>query len=318
MPVPLDWSPQLRAYVEKWKHNSRAEEYIGDQPFPRFVLTEQAASWDGFLLWLSELQGSWCFRGQREADWLLHTSLDRAVRREQSSPTSSSLWHLNRDVEARTILFRFQQQAHLYLKHLPAADDLSSWFGLMQHHGAPTPFLDWTKSPYAAMYFALEEKPQEEKRSAVWAIDLDWLENTGRELLKAGTETLVANEPRTRAERINSLLGQSLLGKNVEVVVINIAPLKTNERTAAQQGMFLTRLFPLASFSQTLMSMMFCSAIPDHPVVRKLEVVGTLRCDFLKRLRVMNIHRASLFPGLDGFGQSLRLDLELKDTDEAL
>jgi hypothetical protein len=26
----------------------------------------------------------------------------------------------------------------------------------------------------------------------------------------------------------------------------------------------------------------------------------------------MNIHRASLFPGLDGFGMSLKLDLEIK------
>jgi hypothetical protein len=67
-----------------------------------------------------------------------------------------------------------------------------------------------------------------------------------------------------------------------------------------------------------LMSMMFWSEIPERPVVRKFEVEGTLRCEFLKKLRVMNIHRASLFPALDGFAQSLRLDLELKDRDEAM
>jgi len=33
----------------------------------------------------------------------------------------------------------------------------------------------------------------------------------------------------------------------------------------------------------------------------------------------MNIHRASLFPGLDGFGKSLRLELEWKEPElEAL
>jgi PII-like signaling protein len=37
-----------------------------------------------------------------------------------------------------------------------------------------------------------------------------------------------------------------------------------------------------------------------------------LRITFLKNLRAMNIHGASLFPGLDGFGQSLKLDLEMK------
>jgi hypothetical protein len=35
----------------------------------------------------------------------------------------------------------------------------------------------------------------------------------------------------------------------------------------------------------------------------------------LKKLRAMNIHRGSLFPGLDGLGTLLRLDLELKDRD---
>jgi len=52
--------------------------------------------------------------------------------------------------------------------------------------------------------------------------------------------------------------------------------------------------------------------LPNRPVVRKLVVNRELRIEFLKNLRAMNIHRASLFPGLDGFGQSLKLDLEIK------
>jgi len=37
-----------------------------------------------------------------------------------------------------------------------------------------------------------------------------------------------------------------------------------------------------------------------------------LRIEFLKRLREMNIHSVSLFPGIDGLGKSLKLDLEIK------
>lgn len=79
----------------------------------------------------------------------------------------------------------------------------------------------------------------------------------------------------------------------------------------AQQGVLLCKLFHQATFSVILMSMMF-DQIPDRPVVRKLEVGRNLRIEFLKNLRAMSIHRAWLFPGLDGFGMSLKLDLEIK------
>jgi succinylarginine dihydrolase len=88
--------------------------------------------------------------------------------------------------------------------------------------------------------------------------------------------------------------------------------MKSNERIAAQQGILLCRLYHEATFGQTLMSMLMHSEIPDQPVIRKLEVEGSMRSDYLHKLRAMNIHRTSLFPGLDGFGKSLRADLELK------
>lgn len=71
-------------------------------------------------------------------------------------------------------------------------------------------------------------------------------------------------------------------------------------------------LIEAAGFSNILMGMIFHTPNLDQPVVRKLE----FRIPFLRKLREMNIHRASLFPGLDGFGQSLKIDLEIT-VDEA-
>lgn len=162
MPIPADWSERLKKFVEEWERNQRARQYIGDAPFASFVLAEPASCWGDFLAWLRELQGPWCFRGQREAAWSLLTSLDRAARRDISSAhpdgiRTTGYYHLDRETEQRELLLRFQQQAHLYIANLPPEEDLASWFALMQHHGAPTRFLDWTESPYVGAYFAVEE-----------------------------------------------------------------------------------------------------------------------------------------------------------------
>jgi hypothetical protein len=167
--VNSEWAIALKQFVNDWKEKSQkreftGEEYLGDNPFHYFVETQRAAFWSELLAWLNDLRGRWSFRGQRESTWNLHTSLDRAVKRE----TAGGYYHLNRAQEEGILLFRFQQHAHRYIENLPSDDDLSSWFALMQHHDVPTRLLDWTQSPYVGLYFALDEAPQgNEKRSAL-------------------------------------------------------------------------------------------------------------------------------------------------------
>lgn len=198
MPVPADWREQVKRCLGEYE---RASDRFGcqyDELFNCFVWTEPepAVSLDSFRGWLNELDGSWGFRGQRESDWTLQTSLDREIRVFHNS----GHYPLDRQTEENELLFRFQQQVHNYVRHLPSADDRAGWLALMQHYGVPTQLLDWTQSPYVALYFAVEEKPQgikkdcsspsdekkarqEERCSAVWAIDLKWLEEKTKEEL---------------------------------------------------------------------------------------------------------------------------------------
>ena len=202
MPIPSNWIPQLREFVQKWKAatdpSARAKYLrLGDRLFDNFVLTEQASSWRECSEWLSDLQGSWCFRGQRESSWSLETSLDRAVRVEYSRANSSGHYHLDRDIEQRELVERFQQQALHHLRNPPAIDDSGGWLALMQHDGAPTRLLDWTMSPYVALYFAVADEPQE-ARSAVWGLDLQWLQSRGRELLGSEASTSLTDQVQAR------------------------------------------------------------------------------------------------------------------------
>lgn len=310
MPTPWEWRQKLSEHATKWKTSGlKEDEFLGDNPFLGFVLTENAASWNDFLLWVDELKGSWCYRGQRETSWLLYSSLDRAVRVIISDGHSLSGYdHLNRIEEERDLLFSFQQQAHLYIKHLPDVYDRASWLALMQHYGVPTRLLDWTYSPYVALFFAFIDNPNEQHAS-VWAIDLDWLKKVEEKSLN-----IPFKNDQTRAEYLNKML----ISPKTDPVVVKIDPFRMNDRMVAQQGFFLCNLFhkKYATYNQIFMSMIV-SDVPNQPVIRQLKIEKSLRVQFLTHLGKMNVHSASLFPGLDGFGKSLKLDLEMKVANES-
>lgn len=318
MPAPANWRERVKGSLDEYE---RSPDKIGrpyDELFDSFVWMEPepATSLNDFRRWLSELDGSWGFRGQRESAWTLQTSLDREIRVFHAT----GHYPLDRQTEENELLFRFQQQAHNYLRHLPAADDRATWLALMQHHGVPTRLLDWTQSPYVALYFAVEETPQgtekncpsrsdekkarqEEPCSAVWAINLKWLEEKATQELGS-----ISDDPRTRIQYLNGVLGEKK-----RPLIVRIDPLQGNERMFTQQGFFLWKLYAETPyFDQILISMMLNPELPGRPVIRKLRIGETHRIEFLKSLREMNIHRASLFPGIDGFCQSLRVDLQIK------
>jgi hypothetical protein len=293
MPTSAEHTEHLRRFIQAWKQNPNGWEYVGDNPLHNFVLTDVVSSWGGFLEWINQLQGSWCFRGQREARWSLSTSLDRSARRDFSTPTSSGYWHVDRDSEESKNLRQFAEQDAPPTLRRPAIEDIGSWYAAMQHYGTPTRFLDWSLSPYVAAYFAFEhEAVEDQKYSAIWALDMDWLEKRGLEMLPGDFATDVNPVSEGRARYQERLLSQCR-----EVVIVRILPQEPNTRMTAQRGVLLCKLFHEAAFSVTLMGMMFHEQ-PVRPVLRKLQIHTRYRSEFLARLEELNVSKASLFPDL--------------------
>ncbi len=309
--VPSNWIQYVTKVLDDY---CRAPDRFGpeyDQLFDKLVCTEQAESWDEFCRWSSELDG-WGFRGQREAGWPLQTSLERVIRVAYFHGNNGGHHNLDRETEGQELLRRFQEQAPRYIHSLPPKDDMGSWLALMQHYGAPTRLLDWTDSAYVALYFAIEKQGA---IPAIWAIDLNWLERRGRELLtsKGLPPVPFALEPRRHC--LNAVLSAKKMP-----LIVRIDPLENNPRMVVQRGFFLWKLFEETPFfDQILTSMIIHPEIPSLPVIRKLKVPSEQRVQFLERLGGMDIHRTALFPvghngtqRLEVFCHSLKLNLQKK------
>ena len=102
------------------------------------------SSWNEFISLTSELDG-WAFRGQQNATWPLLSSLSRYF---NAFSQKKSSWRMREERALRI----FRRKAHNYLPDSRVLDDDLRCLALMQHHGAPTRLLDFTKSPFVAAF----------------------------------------------------------------------------------------------------------------------------------------------------------------------
>jgi len=202
-----------------------------------------------------------------------------------------------------TFLLAFQRRAHHYIPNPPAENAVLDWLALMQHHGVPTRLMDWTFSPYVALYFALEHSLPD-VACAVWAVDSDWVFAEATKILSQHDATF-PDVPDIKA--FHQYLNKTLSQENPSVVV-TANPVMMNERVAAQQGFFLCDLGKTRRFDISLLEMIVSSK-PYLPVVWKAVVSPDERIRFFRELGRMNISGESLFRGLDGFARSIRVGL---------
>ena len=126
------------------------------------VLTD----WAQFMELTSELDG-WAFRGQQNANWHLESSLSRYMR---AYIQDRNQWRAREERAIRV----FRRKAHNFLVHPELLSNDLRCLALMQHHGAPTRLLDFTKSPFVAAFFALERATED---AAVYALNTPALWN---------------------------------------------------------------------------------------------------------------------------------------------
>ena len=116
-------------------------------------------NWKEFINFINRLTENWCYRGQSNASWDLKTSLER-----------TDFFRMHEYIES-LFLTDYKRGARNYLSEKEIPENLLEWLALMQHHGAPTRLLDFTKSPYIATYFAFENAEIKDNSIAIWCLN---------------------------------------------------------------------------------------------------------------------------------------------------
>lgn len=232
--------------------------------------TTRIKSWKKFTKLVEQYnkENKYIFRGQ-PGSWRLRTSYHRTGRCDFDRYFTENVLELRHQIGS-------------YINHLfdlQNVEEIGALLNLAQHHGYPTPLLDWTYSPYVAAYFAFAELNAEHNKKTV--------------------RIFVFNKDSWQKDIINAQVKFLAVVPSIDFLKL---PALYNERAIPQQSVTaFTNIDDIESYMQFCEQKYFNKKYLDI-----LEIPVSLRHKFMNELSYMNIKASSLFPGLDGTCKTLK------------
>lgn len=222
------------------------------------------------------------YRGHGDSSWKLEPTLDRVIK----SPTSERRrQHLDR--------FKLETRGRRG-PNPPLLETDNDWWALGQHHGLSTPLLDWTESPFVALYFAaVSARKQESNSMSVFA------------LFQSGVDAI--NEGIVASNDIKLINGQK------PTISIVKPESSENSRLVSQRGLFTRgpNNLELESWIDTYRPLVQ-EYLNNAIFLLRLDIPTTGLTDCLRYLNRMNINHSTLFPDLVGASEFINHHLVIR------
>jgi hypothetical protein len=207
------------------------------------------------------------FRGQQSNVWRLRTSFHRAGRANLERYALQDIPAVSKNLSGLT--------KHLF--NLAEPLQYGAFVSLIQHHGYPTPLLDWTHSPYVAAFFAyrgLRARAESDKFVRIFKFDV---------------------------KRWSKLPQWAKLGILPPHISILDALAVENNRMLPQQALStITNIDDIESFVQRQ------EETSHETFLEAFDIPASERQVVSRDLEMMGIGAGSLLPGLDGACEQLK------------
>lgn len=233
----------------------------------RSKIAGRTMTWDQFKNQASDGYSSgYLFRGQMKA-WSLCTAFHRRKRFRMHAFTSIDVRQLHQRLSAIT--------PHFF--DLTVPDQNGAFFNLLQHHGYPTPLLDWSHSPYVAAFFAFRDLP---------------IGYRGEDVVR-----IYLFNAKAWAARYNQI--QHLDPPFPHLSVMEFIAIANPRIVPQQAATTVTNLHDIEAY------VLQCEAETQDRFLEAIDIRADERDKAMKDLRVMGITAGSMFPGIDGICEEL-------------
>jgi hypothetical protein len=134
------------------------------------IIEEKFLTWYEFQSFITDQKINlykYIFRGQKSEKWTLKASFYRRMDDIKVNNTDDKEAKLKEHLETFKLTARGRRGINP-----PVIKEENEWWALGRHHGLATPLLDWTSSPYVAIYFAfIDDIRKETENRVVYALN---------------------------------------------------------------------------------------------------------------------------------------------------